>query len=44
MVFCVCVCVYADDLQTMDIIGQAHMARLREYKSTAVVVNDILDR
>lgn len=41
---CVCVCVCADDLQTMDVIRQAHMARLSEYKSTAVVVNDILDR
>lgn len=35
---------HTDDLQTMGVIGQAHMAQLREYKSTAVVVNDILDR
>lgn len=38
------VCPHAEDLQTMDVIGQAHMAQLSEYESTAVVVNDILDR
>lgn len=37
-------CPLAEELQTMDVIVQAHMAQLSEYKSTAVVVNDILDR